>query len=73
MNTVGASQRARLELRPRAWPLRCHRFHLVMLGWGKLRLLMKMVSWCGHSRDFVLWPEADGYYWVLVAVVPGSD
>jgi len=25
------------------------------------RQVIKMVNSCGHGRDFVAWPEADGY------------
>ena len=52
----------------RLWPVRRHRFeHLVMIGWAKPRQVIKIVNWCGHSQDFVAWPEADDY-WRLVAV-----
>ena len=27
----------------------------------------RLVYWCGHSQDYVAWPEADGY-WRLVPV-----
>jgi hypothetical protein len=27
----------------------------------------RFVNWCGHSQEFVAWPEADGY-WTLVPV-----
>jgi len=29
---------------------------------------MVVVNWCGHGQEFVLWPDADGY-WTLVPVV----
>jgi hypothetical protein len=48
-----------------------HRYrfeHLRMTGWGQPRQVVKIVNWCGHSQDFIPWPEADGY-WVLVPVV----
>jgi hypothetical protein len=38
-----------------------------MIGWGQPRQVVKIVNWCGHSQDFVAWPEADGY-WRLVPV-----
>jgi len=38
-----------------------------MTGWAKPSQVMKIVNWCGHSQDFVAWPEADGY-WRLVPV-----
>ena len=41
--------------------------HLLMTGWAKPSQVMKIVNWCGHSQDFVAWPEADGY-WRLVPV-----
>jgi hypothetical protein len=28
------------------------------------------VNWCGHSQQFIPWPEADGY-WRLVPVMDG--
>ncbi len=49
----------------RQWPVRRYRFeHLRMIGWAKPRQVVKIVNWCGHSQDFVAWPEADGY-WIL--------
>jgi hypothetical protein len=39
-----------------------------MIGWAKPRQVIKIVNWCGHSQDFVAWPEADGY-WRLMPVV----
>jgi len=41
---------------------------LRMIGWGRPRQVLKIVNWCGHSQDFVAWPEADGY-WRLVPVM----
>ncbi len=38
-----------------------------MIGMGQPRQAVKIVSWCGHGRQFVPWPEADGY-WMLVPV-----
>jgi len=35
-----------------------------MNGWKPMGT-MKIVSWCGHSQEFVAWPEADGD-WRLV-------
>jgi hypothetical protein len=32
---------------------------------GRNEEATKIVNWCGHSQDFVAWPEADGY-WLLV-------
>jgi hypothetical protein len=32
-----------------------------MIGWGQPRQTLKIVIWCGHSQDFVAWPEPDGY------------
>jgi hypothetical protein len=53
----------------REWPEHRYRFeHLCMIGWAKPRQVIKIVNWCGHSQDFVAWPEADGY-WRLVPVV----
>jgi hypothetical protein len=52
----------------REWPVRRYRFeHLCMIGWAKPRQVQQIVNWCGHSQDFVAWPEADGY-WRLVPV-----
>jgi len=53
----------------REWPVRRYRFeHLVLTGWAKPSQVMKIVNWCGHSQDFVAWPEADGY-WMLVPII----
>lgn len=50
-------------------PVRRYRFeHLVMMGWARPRQVIQFVNYCGHSQDFVAWPEADGY-WALVPVV----
>jgi hypothetical protein len=38
-----------------------------MIGWGRPRQVVKIVNWCGHSQEFVAWPEVDGY-WRLVPV-----
>ena len=46
---------------------RCRFEHLRMIGWGQPRQVLKIVNWCGHSQDFVAWPEADGD-WRLVPV-----
>jgi hypothetical protein len=47
-------------------PVRRLRFdHLHMVGWAQPRQVVKIVNWCGHSQEFVAWPEADGY-WLLV-------
>ena len=40
--------------------------YLPWTGWPTQALIV--VNWCGHSQDFVAWPEADGY-WRLVPVV----
>jgi hypothetical protein len=48
-----------------------HRYrfeHLRMIGWAQPRQVLKIVNWCGHSQDFVAWPDGDGY-WTLVPVV----
>ncbi len=48
-----------------------HRYrfeHLRMFGWVQPRQVVKIVNWCGHSQEFVAWPEADGY-WMLVPVM----
>jgi hypothetical protein len=29
---------------------------------------MRPVNWCGHSQEFVAWPEVDGY-WRLVPML----
>jgi hypothetical protein len=53
----------------RQWPERRYRFEqLVMIGWCKPRQVIKIVNCCGHSQDFVAWPEGDGY-WRLVPLV----
>jgi hypothetical protein len=31
-------------------------------GIGRPRQVVKIVNWCGHSKEFVAWPEADGYW-----------
>lgn len=41
--------------------------HLRMIQWGRPRLVVKIVNWCGHAQDFVPWPQADGY-WLLVSL-----
>jgi hypothetical protein len=47
-------------------PKHRYRFeHLCMIGWGQPRQVLKIVNWCGHSQEYVAWPEADGY-WRLV-------
>jgi hypothetical protein len=33
----------------------------VMIGLGRPRLVLRIVTWCGHSQDAVLWPGADDY------------
>jgi hypothetical protein len=32
-----------------------------MIGLGRPRLVLRIVTWCGHSQDAVLWPGADDY------------
>lgn len=50
-------------------PVRRYRFeHLCMIGWAKPRQVLMIVNWCGHSQDFVAWPDSDGY-WQLVPVL----
>jgi hypothetical protein len=39
-----------------------------MIGWAQPRQVVKIVNWCGHSQEFVAWPEADGD-WRLVPVL----
>ncbi len=39
-----------------------------MIGWGRPWQVLRIVNWCGHSQEFVAWPEADGY-WTLVPVL----
>jgi len=53
----------------RKWPEHRYRFErLGMMGWAKPRQVLKIVNWCGHSQDFVAWPEPGGN-WRLVPVV----
>ena len=56
----------------REWPDYRHRFaHLVMIGLGRPRLVLRIVNWSGHSQDAVPWPGTDGY-WSLVPIVEDS-
>jgi len=34
---------------------------LRVIGWAQPRPVVKIVNWCGHSQQFVPWPEAEGY------------
>jgi hypothetical protein len=47
--------------------LRLRYEHLLMNGWKPMNT-MQLVNWCGHSQEFVAWPEADGY-WRLVPML----
>jgi hypothetical protein len=38
-----------------------------MAGW-KLMKPMLVVNWCGQGQEFILVPEADGY-WTLVPII----
>jgi hypothetical protein len=41
--------------------------HLIMGGWKPMKPILS-VNWCGHSQQFIPWPEKDGL-WVLVPIV----
>ena len=52
----------------REWPVyRHHLQHLIMAGWKPMKPIL-CVNWCGHSQQFIPWPEKDGL-WVLVPIV----
>jgi hypothetical protein len=52
----------------REWPVYRHRLpHLIMAGWKPMKPML-VLNWCGHSQQFIPWPEADGY-WRLVPVL----
>ena len=51
--------------RERVVPLPYTFQHLQMIGWCKPKQVLNVVNWCGHSQDYVAWPEADGF-WRLV-------
>jgi hypothetical protein len=52
----------------REWPVyRHHLRHLIMAGWKPMKPILS-VNWCGHSQQFIPWPEKDGL-WVLVPIV----
>jgi hypothetical protein len=38
-----------------------------MAGWKPMKPILS-VNWCGHSQQFIPWPEKDGY-WTLVPVL----
>jgi hypothetical protein len=38
-----------------------------MAGWKPMKPMLR-VGWCGHSQQFIPWPDADGY-WTLVPII----
>jgi hypothetical protein len=32
-----------------------------MIGWAQPRQVVRIVNWCGHSQEFVLLPDAEGW------------
>ena len=48
-----------------------HRYrfeHLMMMAEKGKPLKSRLLDWCGHSQQFIPWPDADGY-WSLVPIV----
>jgi len=35
---------------------------------SRSRQVIQIVNYCGHSQEFVAWPDADGY-WALLPIV----
>jgi len=40
--------------------------------WCKPSQVIKLVNWCGHSQDYVAWPEGDGYWRLVPIWEPGG-
>ncbi len=50
--------------------LRLRYEHLRMNGWKPFKTF-SMVNWCGHSQEYQLWLQSDGY-WLVVQVWESS-
>jgi hypothetical protein len=52
----------------REWPMyRMRLQHLITGGWKPMKPILS-VNWCGHSQQFIPWPEKDEL-WVLVPII----